>query len=96
MSFTFTRHHDLVTAFRATPVYVHEPGRGGQVDSSIELHFEWEEVREVSSDGLLYMLALWTAAVWGSIAFGLVQWSRGSIGARLDDSRQPQHRTKGV
>ena len=97
LTFTFSRHHDLLTSFTTTPVYSHEPGRGGQVDAAVELRFEWEEVKEVNSDGLLYITVAWAVAVQAAIVLGVLQWWRGS-GARLDSAALASAglRTKGV
>ena len=95
LTFTFTRHHDLLTSFTSTPTYAY--GRGGELESTIELRFEWEEVREVNSDGLLYIIIVWSVAVHAAIILGALQWWRGS-GARLDDAALASAglRTKGV
>jgi len=94
LTFTFTSHHDLITAFAFHSSYTQQPGRGGDEDSSIEVRYEWDEVAEVNDSGVWWMLVVWLCAVWGAMMFGATLWWRGA-GAGMEAMMRPQH-TKGV
>jgi len=93
---SFTRHHDLLTSFSHRLEYQQEAGRAGGLNASIELHYEWDEVKEVDTQGLLYMATVWQVAVWGGMALAVVQWWRGHTGGMAMEHGMTAQRTKRV
>jgi hypothetical protein len=81
LTFSFTSHHDVITAFAFRASYAQQPGRGGEEDASILVQYDWEEAAEMSDSGVWSMIVLWLTAAWAAVALAAALWWTGAGGA---------------
>ena len=81
LTFTFTSHHDLIAAFAFRAAYEQRPGRAGEEDAAILVHYEWEEAADIHDSGVWYMILLWLAACWAAVALAAALWWTRAAGA---------------